>query len=164
MIPDDARVYVVDDDASFVRSALRLLASWGILAEGFTSALEFLGRDPAAGPACALVDLRMPGVNGLDLQAALVAARAVLPVVFMSGHTDSQSRVDAMCAGAVDFVTKPVDEQRLLAALELAFAVEAELADRAPLEGARPGPGLLRRAEEPRPAERSAMSESGLSA
>jgi two-component system response regulator FixJ len=164
MIPDDACVYVVDDDASFVRSALRLLASWGIHAEGFTSALEFLARRPAAGRACALVDLRMPGVNGLDLQEALVAARAALPVVFMSGHTDAQSRVDAMCSGAVDFLTKPVDERRLLAALELALADEAERDDRAPLERARPGPGLPRRAEETRPEERSAMREPGLSA
>lgn len=161
MIPEDARVYVVDDDASFVRSALRLLGSWGIHAEGFTSALDLLAREPAAGPACALVDLRMPGVNGLDLQEALVSARAGLPVVFMSGHTDAQSRVDALRSGAVDFVTKPVDEQRLLAALELAFAVGAELAERGSTGGA--PPALLRRVEAA-PAERSPMHETGLSA
>jgi FixJ family two-component response regulator len=130
MIPDGARVYVVDDDASFVRSVLRLLGSWGVTAHGFTSAGQLLACDPSVGLACALVDLRMPGVSGLDLQAALVRGRWALPVVFMSGHTDAQSRVDAMGSGAVDFLTKPVDEQRLLAALELAFAAAVEWTDR----------------------------------
>ncbi|HUL59709.1 MAG TPA: response regulator [Anaeromyxobacteraceae bacterium] len=125
MIPDGARVFVVDDDASFVRSTLRLLASWGIEAEGFTSASEFLAHGPGDGPACALVDLRMPGVNGFDLQEALSRGRRSLPIVFMSGHTDAQPGVDAMLRGAIDFLTKPVGEQRLLAAVERALAADA---------------------------------------
>ena len=138
MIPADARVYVVDDDDSFVRSALRLLASWGIRAEGFTSALDFLARDPTDGPACALVDLRMPGVNGLELQEVLAEEGAWLPVVLMSGHTDAESRVAALCSRAVDFVTKPVAEERLLDALERAFAGAAEVTSGAARGGARP--------------------------
>jgi FixJ family two-component response regulator len=138
MIPAGARVYVVDDDASFVRSALRLLASWEIQAEGFTSALDFLARGPDVGPACALVDLRMPGVNGLDVLEVLVEEGARLPVVLMSGHTDAESRVAALRSGAVDFVTKPVAEERLLAALERAFAEEAEAKDGAARDAGRP--------------------------
>jgi FixJ family two-component response regulator len=156
MIPD-ARVYVIDDDASFVRSALRLFASCGIRAEGFTSAREFLAHEPGGGPACALVDLRMPGVNGLDLQETLVRAGRTLPVVFISGHTDAQSGVDAMRSGAVAFLTKPVDEQRLLAALELAFAAEVERTDRASPDGARAG--LIQLVERER-VERSGSVES----
>ncbi len=158
MIPDGARVYVVDDDASFVRSALRLLAACGIRAEGFTSARQFLAHEPGAGPACALVDLRMPGVSGLDLQAALAQARRPLPVVFISGHTDAQSGVEAMQSGAVAFLTKPVDEQRLLAALELAF--ELEQTERARRDEARPG--LLRLVDRER--ERSASVEGEVTA
>jgi FixJ family two-component response regulator len=122
MIPDDARVYVIDDDASFVRSVVRLLTSYAIGAEGFTSASEFLDRAPDEGPACALIDLSMPGVNGFEVQEALLRARRELPVVFISGHTDAQSGVDAMRSGAVAYLVKPVDEQQLLAALALAFA------------------------------------------
>ena len=156
MIPD-AHVYVIDDDASFVRSALRLLTSCGIRAEGFTSAREFLAHEPGGGPACALVDLRMPGVNGLDLQETLVRAGRTLPVVFISGHTDAQSGVDAMRSGAVAFLTKPVDEQRLLAALELAFGAEVERTDRASPDGARAG--LIQLVERER-VERSGSVES----
>jgi len=130
MIPDDARVYVVDDDASFVKSVVRLLTSYQIRAEGFTSASVFLDRAPDEGPACALVDLRMPGVNGIDVQEALQRERRELPVVFISGHTDAQSGVDAMRSGAVAFLVKPVDEQQLLAALELALATPEGVATR----------------------------------
>jgi FixJ family two-component response regulator len=161
MIPDGARVYVVDDDASFVRSALRLLGSWGIPAEGFTSASQFLAREPCDGPACALVDLRMPGVSGLDLLEALVQTGRALPIVFMSGHTDAQSRVEAMRSGAVDFLTKPVDEQRLLESLEVAFAAGVEWTDRAPRDEARAG--LLRVLESERVALPSVL-ETGLTA
>jgi len=160
MIPG-ARVYVIDDDASFVRSALRLLASCGIRAEGFTSAREFLAHEPSGGPACALVDLRMPGVNGLDLQETLVRAGRTLPVVLISGHTDAQSGVDAMRSGAVAFLTKPVDEQRLLAALELAFAADVEGTDGASQDEA--SSGLLRLVERER-VERSASVETDATA
>jgi FixJ family two-component response regulator len=157
MIPDDARVYVIDDDASFVRSVVRLLTSYAIGAEGFTSASEFLDRAPDEGPACALIDLSMPGVNGFEVQEALLRARRELPVVFISGHTDAQSGVDAMRSGAVAFLTKPVDEQRLLAALELAFEAEVERTDRASPDEARAG--LIQLVERER-VERSGSVES----
>jgi FixJ family two-component response regulator len=161
MIPDGARVYVIDDDASFVRSVLRLLAAFGIGAEGFTSAREFLAHAPGGGPACALVDLRMPGVNGLDLQETLVRAGRSLPVVFISGHTDAQSGVEAMRSGGVAFLTKPVDEQRLLAALELSFAAEIERADGTSPDGVHAG--QFRPVERER-VERSPSVETGLTA
>jgi len=133
------RVFVVDDDASFVRSALRLLASWGIATEGFTSAAEFLARGLPEDRACALVDLRMPSVNGYDLLEALERAGRSLPLIFMSGHTDAALGAEAIRRGAVDFLTKPVDERLLLAAIERALDADAR-------EGLEP---LLPRAEQP---------------
>jgi len=139
MSPHPPRVFVVDDDASFVRSALRLLASWGVAAEGFSSAAEFLERGLPDGRACALVDLRMPSVNGYELLEALERAGRPLPLIFMSGHTDAALGAEAIRRGAVDFLTKPVDEQLLLAAIERALDADAR-------EGLEP---LLPRAEQP---------------
>jgi FixJ family two-component response regulator len=124
MLPDGARVYVLDDDASFVRSTLRLLEAWGVAAEGFTSPSTFLEREPGDAPACALVDVRMPRMSGLEVQRALAATLRKLPVVFVSGHVDVKTGVEAMKAGAVDFLPKPVDEHRLLDAIRRALALD----------------------------------------
>jgi FixJ family two-component response regulator len=124
MIPAGARVYVVDDDPSFVRSALRLLASWSVAATGFTSGRAFLDQLDGVAPACVLLDLRMPELSGLEIQAELALSERRLPVVFMSGHADVQAGIDALMLGAIDFVAKPVDEARLLAALERALAAD----------------------------------------
>jgi FixJ family two-component response regulator len=133
-IPADGKVYVLDDDAPFVRSTLRLLDSCGLVAEGFTSASAFLAHEPRGAPACLLVDLRMPGMSGLEVQRALAATPRKLPVVFVSGHADVKAGVEAMKAGAVDFLPKPVEEERLLDAIRRALDVDAS-AEAARLRG-----------------------------
>lgn len=118
MIPEGAKVFVIDDDPVFSTSLVRFLKSAGIPAEAFGSAHEFLAHATAEGPACALVDLKMPDVDGLALQDALEQSARKLPVVFISGASEISDSVKAMRAGAIDFLTKPVDEQQLLAAIE----------------------------------------------
>jgi FixJ family two-component response regulator len=118
VIPEGAKVFVIDDDPVFSTSLVRFLKSAGISAEAFGSAHEFLAHATAEGPACALVDLKMPDVDGLALQDALEQSARKLPVVFISGASEISDSVKAMRAGAIDFLTKPVDEQQLLAAIE----------------------------------------------
>ncbi len=114
-------VFVVDDDPSVRKSLSRLLKSHGLAVEAFSSAGEFLGRDHYDGPGCLVVDLRMPGLNGLDLQKQLAPARYNLPIVFITGHGDIPASVTAMKAGAVDFLTKPFNDTELLAAVKQAL-------------------------------------------
>lgn len=115
-------VYVVDDDRGFLRSMDRLLRAAGYAVRTFTSAQEFLAADRHNGPACLLLDLRMPGVSGIDLQERLVASgEDDLPIVFLSGHAEFQAGVRAMKAGAVDFLAKPFTEAELLAAVAKAL-------------------------------------------
>ena len=115
-------VYVVDDDRGFLRSMDRLLRTAGYTVRTFTSAQEFLAADRKEGPACLLLDLRMPGVSGIDLQEQLVASgEDDIPIVFLSGHAEFQSGVRAMKAGAVDFLAKPFTEAELLAAVAKAL-------------------------------------------
>jgi FixJ family two-component response regulator len=115
-------VYVVDDDRGFLRSMDRLLRTAGYDVRTFTSAQEFLAADRKNGPACLLLDLRMPGVSGIDLQERLVASgEDDLPIVFLSGHAEFQAGVRAMKAGAVDFLAKPFTEAELLAAVAKAL-------------------------------------------
>jgi RNA polymerase sigma factor (sigma-70 family) len=122
VIPQGAKVFIVDDDPVFSTSLLRLLRAAGISAEAFGSARELLAGAVAEGPACALVDLRMPEVDGLELQDALDRTARKLPVVFISGAGEVSDSVKAMRAGAIDFLTKPVDERQLLDAIERALA------------------------------------------
>lgn len=117
-------VYVVDDDASVRRSVGRLLRTAGYEVEAFASADDFLAHPPASEPGCLLLDLRMPGRNGLELQEALVAARKRIPIVFVTGHGDVTSSVRAMKGGAVDFLTKPYSVEDLLEAVARAMAKE----------------------------------------
>jgi FixJ family two-component response regulator len=117
-LPENAKVFIVDDDPVFCTSLLRFLKSAGVTAEAFGSAKEFLARAAADGPACALVDLKMPEVDGLALQDALEQSARKLPVVFISGAGEISDSVRAMRAGAIDFLTKPVDEKKLLDAIE----------------------------------------------
>ena len=122
-------IHVVDDDDS-LRSALqRLLAAAGYRVKAYASAGEFLLDPPADAPGCLLLDLRMPGPSGLDLQEALVRHGIRLPVIFLSGHGDLATGVRAMKAGAVDFLSKPVEREPLLAAV--ARALELDAAQRA---------------------------------
>ena len=120
-----AVVYIVDDDDS-LRSALqRLLTAAGYGVTGYASAGEFLLRPPADTPGCLLLDLRMPGPSGLDLQQVLDQHGIRLPVIFLTGHGDLATGVRAMKAGAVDFLTKPVEREPLLEAIERALALDA---------------------------------------
>ncbi len=121
-------VFVVDDDASVRKSLVRLIKAAGYEAEAFGSVGDFLARRPYDGPCCLVLDVRMPGRTGLDLQEALRAAGQWLSIVFITGYRDVRVSVKAMKGGAVDFLTKPVDEGTLLGAIEQAVA--RTLADR----------------------------------
>ncbi len=122
-------IHVVDDDDS-LRSALqRLLAAAGYRVRAYASAGEFLLDPPADTPGCLLLDLRMPGPSGLDLQEALARQGIGLPVIFLTGHGDLATGVRAMKAGAVDFLVKPVERGSLLNAV--ARALERDAAQRA---------------------------------
>jgi FixJ family two-component response regulator len=117
-----ALVSVVDDDPSVRRSLARLVKGAGYRVEAYASAHEFLSRPPEDGPACLLLDVRMPGLTGLDLQETLAIAAHSTSIVFITGYRDVRASVKAMKAGAVDFLTKPVDDQELLGAIERAVA------------------------------------------
>ena len=114
------RVAIVDDDVLVLRALDRLLRAAGLAVETFSSADEFLqSRRPAAG--CVVMDLSMPGRGGLELQRALAEAADSRPIVFISGQGTVPASVQAMKAGAVDFLTKPIDEPRLLDAVRAAL-------------------------------------------
>lgn len=117
-----AMVYVIDDDPNMVRATNRLLRSYEYSVQSFFSAAEFLRMPLAPGPACLVLDLKMPDISGLDLQRILAQKGQLLPIVFVSGQGDIVSTVRAMKEGAVDFLLKPFDDQQLLAAIETALA------------------------------------------
>jgi len=104
------------------RSLARLVKGAGYRVEAFASAQEFLARPPDEGPACLLLDVRMPGLTGLDLQETLAIATHWTSIIFITGYRDVRASVKAMKAGAVDFLTKPIDDQELLGAIERAVA------------------------------------------
>jgi RNA polymerase sigma factor (sigma-70 family) len=114
-------VFIVDDDPAVRRAMERLIRSVGLDVESFVSAREFLQREPPGGPACIVLDIRMPGLSGLDLQEELTRAGLDLPVIFATGHGTVPMSVRAMKAGAVDFLQKPIDDQVLLDAVNRAL-------------------------------------------
>ena len=114
-------VFVVDDDPSVRKSLTRVMTSAGYAVEAFASARDFLTHDPVVGPGCLVLDVRMPGVTGLDLQEALAGAEHRMPIVFITGHGDISMSVKAMKGGAVDFLTKPFDVDNLLEAVQRAL-------------------------------------------
>ena len=118
-------VYVVDDDASFLTAVGRLLRAARYTVKVFTSADELLTQLSSRMPGCVLVDLQMPGLNGMDLQAALAKAGHKIPVIFLSGHGDIPTTVQAMRQGAEDFITKRAPKEQLLAAISRALARDA---------------------------------------
>jgi DNA-binding NtrC family response regulator len=128
-----AMVCVVDDDVSVRRGLERLLRSAGYRVTTFGSAREFLDRLDIANPRCLVLDIRMPGQNGLDLQEALVAAGHEVPVVFITGNGDIPMAVRAMKAGAVDFLAKPLDDKELLEGVREAITAAVAHAGRPPL-------------------------------
>ena len=114
-------VFVVDDDPS-VRSSLKFLISTvGLQVESFDSADTFLHRKPPDAPSCLVLDVRLPGLSGLDLQRELAARDIRIPIVFVTGHGDIPMSVRAMKAGAVEFLTKPFHDQDLLDAIRIAL-------------------------------------------
>jgi len=124
----DAMIAIVDDDPS-VREGLRsLLRSAGWRVETFASAQEFLARPGTEAPCCLVLDLQLPGLSGLDLQKRMAEVELEIPIVFLTGHGDIPASVQAMKAGAVEFLTKPFDEEELLQAIR--EALERDRRDR----------------------------------
>jgi FixJ family two-component response regulator len=119
-------VFVVDDDASVRTSLTRLLESSGYAVEVFGSAREFMARDPYPGPCCLVLDVRMPGLSGLELQERLLVEGRRMSIVFVTGHVDVPKSVQAMKGGAVDLLMKPVDARDLLGAIERAVTKSAQ--------------------------------------
>jgi FixJ family two-component response regulator len=111
---DEPIVYVVDDDPSIRKSLSRLIRSAGLQVQVFTDAGAFLAHGRSKGPCCLLLDVRMPGLNGLDLQKCLQTENCQLPIIFMTGFGNIPMSVRALKAGAEDFLEKPVDEATLL--------------------------------------------------
>jgi FixJ family two-component response regulator len=121
MTDPDPIVFIVDDDLSVRRSTERLLQSAGLKVQTFTSAKEFLKNARIEGPACLVLDVRMPGLSGLDLQRELTQAGILVPIIFITGHGDIPMSVRAMKAGAVEFLTKPFRSRSLLDAVRAAI-------------------------------------------
>ena len=118
-------VYVVDDSPSLLRALSRLLTMAGYAVQTFASAKEFLAQHQPQNRGCVIADLRMPVMSGLELQAALARSGNPLPVIFLTGHGDIPTTVQAMKRGAEDFLKKPVQKDKLLAAVDLALANDA---------------------------------------
>src|ERR1700675_4408341 len=118
---DAATVFVIDDDAGVRASIQGLLKSASLRSVSFGTAEEFLRCKLPAGPSCLVLDVSLPGVNGLDLQRALADAGAQIPIIFITGHGDIPMTVKAMKSGAVEFLTKPFQDQDLLNAIHQAL-------------------------------------------
>jgi len=119
-------VFAIDDDASVRKGLKRLLRSAGYKSEIFESASDFLERDQHAGPACVILDVRMPALNGMDLQETLIQRRRDEQLVFITGHGDISMCAQAMKAGAVDFLPKPFRAEELLQCVERALIRSTE--------------------------------------
>ena len=126
MVPSNEMVYIVDDDASVVDALSSLLRANGKQVQMFTSGQEFLDFPREDSCACLILDLRMPGLNGLQVQES-IAAQTTIPVIFITGRGDVPSTVTAMKGGAMDFLTKPIDEMALLACIEKALEQDRKL-------------------------------------
>jgi FixJ family two-component response regulator len=115
-------VLVIDDDSEFRDSVARLLRTVGLHTREFSSVPDFLKADPPEGPTCLILDVRMPGRSGLELQRELAAANRQVPIIFMTAHADVPMTVQAMKGGAIEFLTKPFRDQDLLDAVEAGLA------------------------------------------
>jgi FixJ family two-component response regulator len=122
-MPDaNATILVIDDDPALRASIGRLLRSLGLDTRLFASISEFLESDPPDGPTCLVLDVRLPGRSGLDLQRELTAANREIPIIFITGHGDIPMSVQAMKCGAIEFLTKPFRDQELLDAIQLGLS------------------------------------------
>jgi FixJ family two-component response regulator len=118
---DEPIVYLLDDEPEVLKALTRLLRAGGLQVRGFTSALEFLAHERDPGPACLVLDLAMPEIDGLEVQERLRRRGAQLPIVFLTGHGSIPLSVRTLKAGAEDFLTKPVNATELLAAIRAAL-------------------------------------------
>jgi FixJ family two-component response regulator len=118
----NASVLVIDDDAEFRDSVVRLLRTVGLDTQQFSSVSDFLKADVPDGPTCLVLDVRLPGRSGLELQRELAAANRQLPIIFITAHGDIPMTVRAMKGGAIEFLTKPFRDQDLLDAIEAGLA------------------------------------------
>jgi len=121
------RIFIVDDDAKFRKSLARLVKSIGYDVELFDSAQAFLEREPFDGTSCLLLDVRMPGLSGPDLQEKLNKRHISIPIIFLTGHGDTPTGIKAMKDGAVDFLLKPIEEEALFEAIDTAIDKDAQL-------------------------------------
>src|SRR4026209_2491929 len=145
-------VLMVDDDPEFRDSVGQLLRTVGLYTREFSSVSDFLKGDPSDGPTCLVLDIRMPGRSGLELQRDLAAANRQVPIIFMTAHGDIPMTVQAMKGGAIEFLTKPFRDQELL------DAVDAGLArDRARRESEKTLVALRERFDTLSPRERAIM-------
>src|SRR5579864_1332304 len=119
-------VFIIDDDASVRKALTNLLCSVGLKVEAFGTAQEFLTMNRPDGPGCLVLDVRLPGSSGLDLQRQLAESGIQLPIIFITGHGDIEMSVQAMKGGAVEFLTKPFREQVLLDAVQHAIERDRE--------------------------------------
>src|SRR6478672_4631489 len=152
-MPDaNSTVLVIDDDPDLRASVGRLLRSLGLDTQLFASISDFLKSGPRDGPTCLVLDVRLPGRSGLDLQRELAAANRELPIVFITGHGDIPMSVQAMKGGAIEFLTKPFRDQELLDAIRLGLS-----RDRARRENEKGLDALRERFESLSPREREIM-------
>jgi FixJ family two-component response regulator len=152
MAPETATVFVIDDDAA-VREAIQgLLKSVGLRSTSFGTAQEFLTSERSDGPSCLILDIRLPGINGLDFQRQLADAGLHIPIIFITGHGDIPMTVRAMKSGAVEFLTKPFRDQDLLDAIN-----QALVRDRLTRQHHTEIAGVKRRYESLTPREREVM-------
>src|ERR1700754_1266832 len=122
-MPDEQpTVLVIDDDPELRASIERLLRSLGLTVQLFASIPDFLNSNPPGGPTCLVLDVRLPGHSGLDLQRELAAANRDLPIIFITGHGDIPMSVQAMKGGAIEFLLKPFRDQDLLDAIRVGLA------------------------------------------
>ena len=152
-------VFVVDDDTSLRESLKNLIRSVGLRVEAFASAQEFLRSKRPNVPSCLVLDVRLPGLSGLDLQKRMAEADVEIPIIFITGHGDIPMTVQAMKAGAVEFLTKPFRDQDLLDSIQQALERDRKAREqRAEIEGLRRRFDLLT----PREGEVMALMVAGL--
>jgi FixJ family two-component response regulator len=152
-MPDaNSTIVVIDDDPALRASVGRLLRSLGLDTQLFASVSDFLKSDPSDCPTCLVLDVRLPGQSGLDLQRDLAVANRELPIIFITGHGDIPMSVQAMKGGAIEFLTKPFRDQELLDAIQLGLS-----RDRARRENEKTLAALRKRFESLSPREREIM-------
>jgi two-component system, LuxR family, response regulator FixJ len=135
-MPRERRVYIVDDDEAVRDSLAILLESKGYTVKSFGSALDFLAAAPSLAASCLIVDIRMPEMDGLELQQRLIERNFGLPLIVITGHGDVPLAVHAMKAGAIDFIEKPFASEAILISIETAFARLAAPAEQNPVAAA----------------------------